>query len=148
MSQRGPVRNVLVVGLIGVAAFVAACGAGGTPSGTPSVADTTTGSATSSVTTAGSANPLDTPAAATSLCDAVRPKLSEWDPRNPTPNKIGFNITLQMWAFDTGGADGNIKLVGDKSAVDTLTEQACPDVRGQALRALGVADLASAIAVP
>jgi hypothetical protein len=138
MSQFRRTRNVVVAGL-GLAALVAGCGSNSGSGGSAETGQTTaTGTA--------SGNPLDTPAAATKLCDVLRPELGQWEEQSPTPNRVAFNVTVVQWAFDAGGLGGNIKLIRDKSLVDQLTIQACPQVRSQALTALNVATLAAAVA--
>lgn len=144
MSQFRRTRNVAAVGL-GLAALLAGCtgnsGGGGTDQAEPTT--TSTGSAP---TATPQANPLNNSDAATKLCDALRRELGQWEMQTPTPNRVAFNVTLMQWAFDAGGINGNLKLVGNKPVVDQLTTQACPDVRNQTLTALNVPTLAAAVA--
>jgi hypothetical protein len=145
MSQSRRARHTVASALIGVALAAAGCGGNSGPGG-PATDATSSGHPSPSAAPTGP-NPLDTAAAATKLCDALRPELGPWETQTPTPNRIAFNVTLVQWAFDAGGISGNVRLLGDKAVVDRLTSRACPDVRGRALAALDAPTLAAAVAL-
>lgn len=85
-----------------------------------------------------------TPEAAQQLCDMTRSDLDSWRDQGSVVAKVSFNGTVHNWAVRNGGL--NDLIVTDRGVVDTVTTQTCPDVRQQALEALDVADLASALA--
>nr|WP_280252585.1 hypothetical protein [Nocardia abscessus] len=88
--------------------------------------------------------PLIPPAPATQLCDMIRPELSNWRIQGGTLGKIGLNALVHEWALRNGGI--NAAVLGDKAIVDRVTTKSCPDVRQQAVEALGIPDLASGLA--
>jgi hypothetical protein len=51
---------------------------------------------------------------------------------------------VHEWALRNGGINGAV--LADKPIVDRLTTKSCPDVRQQAVEALGIPDLASGLA--
>ncbi|WP_051022448.1 hypothetical protein [Nocardia pneumoniae] len=85
-----------------------------------------------------------TPEAAKQLCDMMRADLDNWRDQGSVIAKVSFNGTVHNWAVRNGGL--NDLVVTDRDVVDTATTQNCPDVRQQALEALGEPDLASALA--
>ncbi|WP_330230804.1 hypothetical protein OHA40_33540 [Nocardia sp. NBC_00508] len=85
-----------------------------------------------------------TPEAAKQLCDMTRADLDTWRDQGTTIAKVSFNGTVHNWAIRNGGL--NDLIVTDRTVIDTATTQNCPDVRQQALEALDVPDLASALA--
>ncbi|WP_406276086.1 hypothetical protein OH799_04525 [Nocardia sp. NBC_00881] len=85
-----------------------------------------------------------TPEAAKQLCDMIRPEIDRWRGQGPTVGKVSFNGTVHNWAARNGGLNDTV--VRDRSVVDAITTQNCPDVRQQALEALDIPDLASGLA--
>lgn len=140
-------RALFAAGLLCAAALGAACGDNG-DNGTDDAAPSPV---TPSVTmpspeTTGEAPAVDeiTPEAAAQLCDMMRADIDTWKDQGATVAKVTFNGTVHNWAAREGGLNDTI--IRDKTVVDTATEQQCPDVRQQALDALEVPDLASALA--
>jgi hypothetical protein len=84
------------------------------------------------------------PAAADQLCDMMRADIATWQEQGPIVARVTFNGTVHNWAAQNEGI--NIVIIRDRSIVDTVTIQNCPDVRDQALDALDLSDLASGLA--
>ncbi|MFI2283421.1 hypothetical protein [Nocardia beijingensis] len=82
--------------------------------------------------------------AAKQLCDMMGADIDTWRSQGATVAKVTFNGTVHNWAARNGGL--NDVVVTDRGTIDTITTQTCPQVREQALEALGVPDLASALA--
>ncbi|MCP2278775.1 hypothetical protein [Nocardia amikacinitolerans] len=137
-------RSTSLVVAAFAAATLAACGTNGNPEPTGSTGSTT--SAPTSATTTAQATgtqkptPTVTDAAATQLCDAIRPELSNFRVQGPTLGRVGLNLIVHPWGLQNG-----IDVLGNKAVVDTVTTKSCPDVRQQAIEALQTPDLASII---
>ncbi|MBC7302740.1 MAG: hypothetical protein H5T78_17570 [Nocardia sp.] len=82
--------------------------------------------------------------AAVHLCEMMAPELDNWRAQGSTVARVSFNATVQNWAVRSGGI--NVAVVRHREVIDTVTQQHCPDVREQAVQALEVPDLASALA--
>ncbi|WP_280263171.1 hypothetical protein [Nocardia abscessus] len=78
------------------------------------------------------------------LCDMMRADIDTWRGQGATVAKVTFNGTVHNWAARNGGL--NDVVVTDRGRIDAITTQNCPDVRQQAVEALDVPDLASALA--
>ncbi|MEV6324023.1 hypothetical protein AB0M45_22940 [Nocardia sp. NPDC051787] len=143
-------RAVLRLALITCACAAGSALAGCTDNGDSAPVPATPDSPAVSITMPGPAetqvpNPDQiTPDAAKQLCDMMRADLDNWRDQGTTIAKVSFNGTAHNWAVRNGGL--NDLIVTDRSVVDTATTQNCPDVRQQALEALDVPDLASALA--
>lgn len=143
-------RATLLAAAVLGAVTLTACG-GETPAPSGS-AGTTTTAAPSRTTTApgtsanpGAGSPLQVPdAAATQLCDMIRPELSNFRVQGPTLGGIGLNALVHEWALRNGGINGQV--LADKAVIDRTLIAACPDVHQQAVDALQLPDLASGIA--
>lgn len=134
--------SLLIAGVLAAAALTA-CGSESAPTGS---ATSTTTSATPGTTTGRTtpASPEISDAAGTQLCDMIRPELSNWRIQGGTLGKIGLNALVHEWALRNGGI--NAAVLGDKAIIDRTTTKSCPDVRQQAIEALGIPDLASGLA--
>ncbi|MFC8046190.1 hypothetical protein [Nocardia sp. NPDC057353] len=77
------------------------------------------------------------------LCDTLAGEIAGWQEQGGTAAKVSFNTTVQGWAARNGGL--NDIVVRDNAVVDTITAKTCPEVRQQALAALGISDLASGL---
>ncbi|MFD3745617.1 hypothetical protein [Nocardia sp. NPDC058633] len=82
--------------------------------------------------------------AARHLCEMMAPDLDNWRAQGANVARVSFNATVQNWAVRSGGI--NVAVARNREVIDTVTAQHCPDVRGQAVQALDVPDLASALA--
>ncbi|UAK30645.1 hypothetical protein K8O92_22420 [Nocardia asteroides] len=138
-------RVVLLVGALAAGSVLTACsGDDGDPA-----ADTPE-PATVSITMPGPTsaqvpNPDQiTAEAAGQLCDMMRADIDTWQGQGATVAKVTFNGTVHNWAARNGGL--NDVVLTDRATIDAITTQNCPDVREQAVRALDVPDLASALA--
>ncbi|PXX62159.1 hypothetical protein DFR70_10726 [Nocardia tenerifensis] len=140
-------RSTLLLAGVFAAAALTACGGESNPTGS---ASSTTPSATATTKPSGTAgtNKPGTPeisdAAATQLCDMIRPELSNWRVQGPTLGKIGLNALVHEWALRNGGINGAV--LADKPVIDRLTTKSCADVHQQAIQALELPDLASGLA--
>ncbi|MGN2640464.1 hypothetical protein ACWEKT_15185 [Nocardia takedensis] len=140
-------RGVPLAAGVLAAAALTACGTTADPNPTGSAGSATSSAAPSSApastgksTGTGKPEPQVTDAAATSLCDQIRPELSNFRVQGPSLGRIGMNLIVHPWGLQNG-----IDVLGNKTVVDTVTTKACPDVRQQAVEALGTPDLASVI---
>ncbi|MFE7801765.1 hypothetical protein [Nocardia sp. NPDC057440] len=139
-------RSTLLAAGIFAAAALTACGTSTDPSPTGS-SGSTTESATATSAPSGPAkpsSPVISDAAAGRLCDMIRPELSNWRIQGPTLGRIGLNALVHEWALTNGGI--NAQVLADKPVIDRITTKSCPDVRKQAIEALGLSDLASGLA--
>ena len=84
-----------------------------------------------------------TPDAAKKLCSDLQNSLSDWRVQGPTLGKPALNILVQTWAAQNGAV--NVKVLQDRSIIDKVTTDACPDARQEALKALELPDLASGL---
>jgi hypothetical protein len=138
-------RFALLVGALAAGSVLTACSA---DDGDP--AADTPAPATVSITMPGPSSSQVpntdeiTPAAAEQLCDMMRADIDTWRGQGATVAKVTFNGTVHNWAARNGGL--NDVVVTDRGTIDTITTQNCPDVREQAVQALNVPDLASALA--
>ncbi|WP_245663312.1 hypothetical protein [Nocardia inohanensis] len=156
MSSRRTRRVPLLAAAVAAVALTAACGGNSTdntgssqPQGSSTTAPggssakpTTSGGAT----TSGKANGTQltvSDEAAKSLCDLLRPQLSDWRVQGPTLGKIALNATAHEWALKNGGI--NIQMLSDKDVLDRVTQANCSDVRDQALSALQISSLAQGV---
>lgn len=154
MSSRRTRRVPLLAAAVAAVALTAACGnstdhtgssqpqgssttAPGSSSGKP----TTSGGASTSKPNGGQVTVSDE--AAKSLCDLLRPQLSDWRVQGPTLGKIALNATAHEWALKNGGI--NIQMLSDKDVLDRVTQANCSDVRDQALSALQIQSLAQGV---
>ncbi|MEV0546798.1 hypothetical protein [Nocardia salmonicida] len=83
-------------------------------------------------------------AAGAHLCEMLAPDLDNWRQQGFNVARVSFNATVQNWAARSGGI--NIAVVRNREVIDTVTLKHCVDVRQQALQALDVPNLASALA--
>ncbi|WP_235747619.1 hypothetical protein [Nocardia coffeae] len=84
-----------------------------------------------------------TPEAAKQLCDMISPKIGEWRDQGSTARKADFNFIVHDWAARNGGL--NTQVIADRTIVDRITTQNCPDTRRQALAALQIGTLADGL---
>ncbi|WP_067859274.1 hypothetical protein [Nocardia shimofusensis] len=137
-------RRPLMLGAaaFAVAATLSACGSSGDPDHAAHTesSSSTTAAPTTKPTTSVKAEPTVTDAAAQSLCDAIRPELSNFRVQGPTLGRIGMNLIVHPWGMQNG-----IDVLNNKSVVDTVTIKSCPDVRQEAIDALEVPDLATVV---
>ncbi|MEU4317220.1 hypothetical protein AB0F85_02375 [Nocardia fluminea] len=82
--------------------------------------------------------------AAVHLCEMMAPDLDNWRAQGVNVARVSFNATVQNWAVRSGGI--NVAVARNREVIDTVTQQHCADVRQQAIQALDVPDLASALA--
>ncbi|WP_233434501.1 hypothetical protein [Nocardia yamanashiensis] len=152
MSSRRTLRVPLLAAAVAAVALTAACGGNNTGSSQPQGSSTTApGSSSGKPTTSGGATTSKpnggqvtvSDEAAKSLCDLLRPQLSDWRVQGPTLGKIALNATAHEWALKNGGI--NIQMLGDKDVLDRITQANCSDVRDQALSALQIQSLAQGV---
>lgn len=155
MSSRRTRRVPLLAAAVAAVALTAACGGNSTdntgssqPQGSSTTAPgsssgkpTTSGGATTGKSGSGQLTVSDE--AAKSLCDLLRPQLSDWRVQGPTLGKIALNATAHEWALKNGGI--NIQMLSDKDVLDRVTQANCSDVRDQALSALQIQSLAQGV---
>jgi hypothetical protein len=145
-QRRWITRSTLLLAGASAAAALTACATGSNPTGS-SGSTTASASATSAPTGSSSARPSSpqiSDAAATQLCDMIRPELSNWRVQGPTLGRIGLNALVHEWALRNGGINGQV--LADKPIIDQITTKSCADVRQQAIEALELSDLASGLA--
>lgn len=135
------VRSAVVVGVMAASAMLAACGDDDTDTSAPTTAPVTMPSTTA---TTGTDEDKVTPEAARQLCDMIAPEIDNWRDQGTVLGKVSFNGTVQNWAARNQGL--NDEVIRDKSIIDDVTTETCPDVRDQATKVLEVPDLASALA--
>ncbi|MEU2178451.1 MULTISPECIES: hypothetical protein [Nocardia] len=138
-------RFALLAGTLAASSVIAACSGddAGSAADTPepaTVSITMPGPSSSQVPNTDQI----TPEAAKQLCDMMRADIDTWRGQGATLAKVTFNGTVHNWAARNGGL--NDVVVTDRNTVDAITTQTCPDVREQAVQALDVPDLASALA--
>ena len=139
---------VPIAGVLTALSLTACGGADSDPTG--SAGATSTAPATSSATAPGGGAPA-TPgplvisdAAATQLCDMLRPELSNLRVQGPTLGRLGLNAMVHEWALRNGGINGQV--LADKDVVDRVMTTSCPQVRAEALTALELPSLAAGLA--
>jgi hypothetical protein len=145
-QRRWIARSTLLLAGAFAAAALTACGSGSNPTGS---SGSTTGSASATSAPTGSSgakpgSPQISDAAATQLCDMIRPELSNWRVQGPTLGRIGLNALVHEWALRNGGINGQV--LADKPIIDRITTKSCADVHQQAIEALELSDLASGLA--
>ena len=135
-------RSTLLLAGLCTAAALTAC----TTTGDPQPAGTAApNSSSASGSTAAPTTTLEiSDTSATQLCQLIEPELSAWRVQGPTVGKIGLNALVHQWGVQQGGINGHI--LHDKSLIDTVTTKSCPDVRQQAIEALGLPNLAAGLA--
>ncbi|MBF6213085.1 hypothetical protein IU433_27220 [Nocardia puris] len=135
-------RAAFLAAVAVTAAALTACGTSGDPNPTGSSDTTTSAPASATTPSATTAKPAPevSDAAATALCDAIRPELSNFRVQGPTLGRVGLNLIVHPWGLQHG-----IDVLGNKSVVDTVTLESCPDVHQQAIEALETPDLASIV---
>ncbi|WP_174553574.1 hypothetical protein [Nocardia arizonensis] len=94
-------------------------------------------------TSAPSANGDVGPEAARQLCDMIGSETRDWDDQGAAIARVSFNGTVQNWAARNDGRNDDV--IRDKSIVDSITTQTCPDVRQQAIDVLDTDNLAGAL---
>lgn len=122
------------------ATSIAACAGDPAPSTEPTSAPTAPATTTAAPPPAG---PTITDQQAQTLCSDLEQQLSDWRLQGPTLGRGGLNILVQNWAAASGSI--NIAVLQDRSIVDTVTIDTCPDVRTQAVELLDIPDLASGL---
>lgn len=138
-------RSTLAVA--GVSAAVALTACGSTPTPAPAGTSSTSAAAAPTSTTGTAAAPgapQISDAAATHLCDMIRPELTHWKTLGPGTGRFGLNGIVHEWALRNGAINGYV--LGDKAVIDRITAKACPEVRTEAIRLLDLPDLASGLA--
>ncbi|MBY8859256.1 hypothetical protein K7711_22465 [Nocardia sp. CA2R105] len=73
----------------------------------------------------------------------ISPKIGEWRDQGSTARKADFNFIVHDWAARNGGL--NTQVIADRTIVDRITTQNCPDTRRQALAALQIGTLADGL---
>ncbi|WP_327114287.1 hypothetical protein OHB12_34015 [Nocardia sp. NBC_01730] len=131
--------TLLIAGVC--AAALTACGSESSPAPTGSSTTASAGPTTSHST---QASPEVSDASAAQLCDMLRPELTNWRIQGGTLGKIGLNALVHEWALRNGAI--NAAVLADKAIIDRAAIKSCPDVRQQAIDALGIPDLASGLA--
>ncbi|MEU2253629.1 hypothetical protein [Nocardia xishanensis] len=147
IANRGRItRSVLVAGTVVAGIVLTGCGDNGNDTAQDTTPMTTLPVTTAQQTTTPATSPTAgaeiSSEASQQLCDMIRPELDNWRDQGSTVAKTSFNGTVQNWAARNELTDD---VVEDKTIVDTVTTQTCPDVRQQALEVLEVPDLASAL---
>lgn len=140
-TRRVQVSTAVAAAMIGV---LGACAPGTAPD--PTASSTTT--APASVSGQNPSTPAVGPggvteAQAADLCTRIEGQLQNWRTYTPSMSKPGLNLLVGEWAA-ANGVD-LIALVRDRARVDTITSEQCADVRQEALTALEIPDLASAL---
>ncbi|WP_336081982.1 hypothetical protein [Nocardia sp. SSK8] len=131
IHPRRRVRTVAAAGLAALAgATLLACGTSTDPQG-PTISST-------------AESPQIGAEAATQLCDMIRAEIGNWQQQGTTVARVSFNGTVHNWALRNGAV--NAAITRNREVIDTVTTENCPDVRDQAIAALGTDDLASALA--
>ncbi|USC13374.1 MULTISPECIES: hypothetical protein [Rhodococcus] len=140
-----PRRTLLAVAVAGATiAALGGCASGGQPAPTGS----TTASAQPTTGTGAAAEPSALPggvteAQAAELCSQMEAQLQSWRTYTPSMSKPGLNLLVGEWAARNG--IDMLALAQDRDRVDTIASAQCPEVRSQALEALQIPTLASAL---
>lgn len=142
MNIRGSKGAFALAGAAALLASVGACSTDSTNTGSSSTlssaaAPTTTASRTTA------AGPSVTEQQGQQLCTDLGAQLSNWRVQGPTLGRGGLNIVVQTWAAQSGV--NNLAVVQDRTIVDDVTIEYCPDVRSDAISALDIPDLASGL---
>ncbi|QIS14433.1 hypothetical protein [Nocardia arthritidis] len=143
-----PVRGAAALGALALLAALTGCGSGDNSNPLPA---TPTTHPDFSITFSSPSATKDrinldqvTPEAEKQLCDMIGPETGNWRNQEPGVGKVSFNVTVHDWAARNGGL--NDLVIKDRTVVDRITDQMCPDIRRQALSALQVGELADALA--
>ncbi|WP_281033321.1 hypothetical protein [Nocardia concava] len=91
-----------------------------------------------------SGGPTVTADSAKQLCDMISPHVDTWRAEDPGAGRLSLNSTVQDWALRNNGV--NVAIMRNRSIVDTVMKQQCPDVHDAAVQALRLPDLASGLA--
>ncbi|WP_336083513.1 hypothetical protein [Nocardia sp. SSK8] len=141
MHRRGICRTVVSLAAALAVAGLTACG-GAEPARDDTAATTTTVATTTTAAKPGEVVISD--AAATQLCEMIRPELSNFRVQGPTLGRISLNAMVHEWALRNGGINGQV--LADKAIVDRVTTGTCAEVRDEALTALELPNLAAGLA--
>ena len=98
---------------------------------------------TSRPTSSPSSGPDITPQAARQLCDMIGTEIDNWRDQGTVIAKVSFNGTVQDWAIRNDGLNDDV--IRDKTIIDRVAVQTCPDVRQRALDVLDTDNLADAL---
>ncbi|MGV9613582.1 hypothetical protein [Nocardia xishanensis] len=147
ITDRGRItRSVLIAGTVVAGIVLTGCDDNGNDTAQETMTMTTLPVTTTQPTTSPATSPTAgaeiSSEASQQLCDMIQTELDNWRGQGSTVAKTSFNGTVQNWAARNELTDDVVK---DKTVVDTVTTQSCPDVRQQALEVLAVPDLASAL---
>ncbi|WP_327096123.1 hypothetical protein OIE68_40315 [Nocardia vinacea] len=132
-------RSFLAVGTLGLAALT---GCSDNNDNAEKVV-TRTLPTTSRPTSSPSTGPDITPQAARQLCDMIGTEIDNWRDQGTVIAKVSFNGTVQDWAIRNDGLNDDV--IRDKTIIDRVTVQTCPDVRQRALDVLDTDNLADAL---
>ncbi|GAB0104279.1 hypothetical protein JMUB6875_32530 [Nocardia sp. JMUB6875] len=91
-----------------------------------------------------SGGPTVTADSAKQLCDMISPHIDTWRSEDPGAGRLSLNSTVQDWALRNNGV--NFAIMRNRSLIDTVMKQQCPDVHDAAVQALRLPDLASGLA--
>ncbi|MGW4633627.1 hypothetical protein [Nocardia sp. NPDC004415] len=141
MHRRWIFRTVVSPAAALAVAGLTACG-GAQPAQDDAAATTTATVATTTAAKPGEVTISD--AAATELCEMIRPELSNFRVQGPTLGRFSLNAMVHEWALRNGGINGQV--LADKAIVDRVTTAACAEVRTEALTALELPNLAAGLA--
>ncbi|MET8777098.1 hypothetical protein AB0H49_05665 [Nocardia sp. NPDC050713] len=145
-NRRRITRSALVAGTVAASIMLTGCNDNGNDTADDTTIITTLPVTTTQPTTSPATSPTTgaeiSSEASQQLCDMIQPELDNWRDQGSTIAKTSFNGTVQNWAARNELTDD---VVQDKTIVDTVTTQTCPDVRQQALEVLEVPDLADAL---
>ncbi len=135
----------VAVSIVGAAALAATIGACSTDSATTGSSSDLAPTSTPATPTTTQVDPADaiTAEQRQQLCSDLSEQLQEWRIQGPTLGRGGLNIVVQTWAAQSGVI--NLQIVQNRSIVDDITIEDCPDVREEAMRSLDIPDLASGL---
>ncbi|KOS53838.1 lipoprotein, partial [Rhodococcus rhodochrous KG-21] len=80
---------------------------------------------------------------AAELCSQMEGQLQSWRTYTPSMSKPGLNLLVGEWAARNG--IDMLALARDRDRVDAIASAQCPEVRSEALEALQIPTLASAL---
>ncbi|WP_433714093.1 hypothetical protein ACQP2U_08075 [Nocardia sp. CA-084685] len=132
-------RSLLAVGALGLAALTGCSDNNDNHDGVMTSTLPTTSRPTSATSTA----PDITPQATRQLCDMIGTEIDNWRDQGTTIAKVSFNGTVQDWAARNDSLNDDV--IRDKTIIDRITVQTCPDVRQRALDVLHTDNLADAL---
>ena len=142
MSARHTRLAVLVAGAAAVAALTAGCNTESADTATPGASSSPLPHSSVPTSTVPGVEGVSADAAK-KLCSDLEGSLSDWRVQGPTLGKPALNILVQGWAAQNGLV--NLKVLQDRTIVDKVTIDSCPDARAEALKALSLPDLASGL---